>query len=207
MTLVSVITPTWERHGPLLGRCVPSVLAQTHQPVEHVVVSDGPDPELRGKLFALGYGSAGWPERRYVEVPVHDAGHGWGSRGRLAGLEVASGELVAYLDDDNAWRPDHLKLLVAALDAAPDARFAYSRMLRHWGAGAADEVGLAPPCYGQVDTSLLCHRRDLVEVATWRTAWPGHIDQHAPDWDLVDRWLAAGVGWAHVEQVTVDYYL
>ena len=44
--LVSVITPTWQRHALLLDRCIPSVAAQDYPNVDHVVVSDGPDPAL-----------------------------------------------------------------------------------------------------------------------------------------------------------------
>ena len=58
---VSVITPTWQRHDLLLNRCVPSVAAQDHPAVEHVIVSDGPDPDLRGKL-------AGLPGVRFEEL-------------------------------------------------------------------------------------------------------------------------------------------
>ena len=44
--LVSVITPTWLRHDWLLHRCMPSVQGQTYPHIEHIIVSDGPDPEL-----------------------------------------------------------------------------------------------------------------------------------------------------------------
>ena len=46
---VSVITPTWQRAELLTTRCIPSVAAQTVL-VEHVVVSDGPDPALKELL-------------------------------------------------------------------------------------------------------------------------------------------------------------
>jgi glycosyltransferase involved in cell wall biosynthesis len=182
--LVSVITPTWQRRGVLLERCVPSVAAQTYASLEHLIVSDGPDPFLAARMLPV---MADHPHLRC-----------------LGGLEAAKGEIVAYLDDDNAWRPDHLRLLVEALDGGVD--FAYSRMERHWGGGAVDEVGVAPPQYGRIDTSLIAHRAALTATAgTW---WnhPQMEDPHAPDWDLVSRWVAAGATWTHVPIVTVDYY-
>jgi GT2 family glycosyltransferase len=45
--VVTVITPTWQRHEYLFDRCIPSVMNQTYAYTEHIVVSDGPDPELR----------------------------------------------------------------------------------------------------------------------------------------------------------------
>lgn len=182
----------------LIERCIPSVQAQTYPHVEHIVVSDGPDPDL-GKLL--------------TEVPVvyaevaehHRHPQNWGSQARNLGLRLASGELVAYLDDDNAWRPEHLERLVAALTAAPTAEFAYSRMLVH---PHGYEVGAEPPSYGQIDSSLLMHWRGLPErLGRWPL--PGgitHYDQHAPDWAVVSSWLAGGAGWVFVPEVTVDYY-
>jgi Glycosyl transferase family 2 len=41
---------------------------------------------------------------------------------------VARGELIAYCDDDDALRPRHVELLVAALKANPRAGFAYTQM-------------------------------------------------------------------------------
>jgi glycosyltransferase involved in cell wall biosynthesis len=199
--LVSVVTPTWQRRGVLLERCIPSVAAQTYAPLEHLIVSDGPDPFLAGRMLQI---MADHPHLRYLELPEHNPVADWGVAARLGGLEAAKGEIVAYLDDDNAYRPDHLRLLVEALEGGVD--FAYSRMERHWGGGAVDEVGVAPPQYGRIDTSLIAHRAGLTATAGTWSNHPGMEDPHAPDWDLVSRWVAAGATWAHVPVVTVDYY-
>jgi glycosyltransferase involved in cell wall biosynthesis len=188
--LVSVITPTWQRHDILLKRCIPSVQAQTYPNVEHVVVSDGPDPELH---------STAPDDVRYAEVSHHDPGVRWGHWARLAGIGLAHGELIAYLDDDNAYRPDHVTLLVQAFADHPHASFAYSRMLVH-GPFEPYEVGADPPAYGQIDTSVIAHRRELLERETWQPSLP------TIDWDIVRRWVAAGARWTFVPKVTVDYY-
>jgi len=124
----------------------------------------------------------------------------WGHWARLRGLELATGEYIAYLDDDNAFRPGHLAKLAAALDADPSAGFAYSQIMMHNG-GSSYVVGVPPPAYGQIDTSAIMHRRGLLDTATWRDA-----GQLTIDWDIVERWLHAGAGWAHVPEVTADYY-
>lgn len=198
--LVSVITPTWQRHERLLLRCIPSVEAQTYPNVEHVVVSDGPDDDLMWKLAALGAPAGQW--RRYTQLAAHDPTVRWGTAARLRGIDLARGALIAYLDDDNAYRPDHLTILVAALDAS-GADFAYSCMDCYRPDGtAAYKVGDMPPSYGQIDTSLIVHRRELLDRATWR-----YIDGLPTiDWDIVERWLNAGATWTHVPATTVDYH-
>lgn len=205
--LVSVITPTWQRHDVLISRCVPSVFQQNFAAVEHVVVSDGPDRDLE-QLLATDL----WRRPRKTRPLVVDtlSKHldgpiDYGSRARNRGLELASGQYVAYLDDDNAHRPWHLRNLVALLERT-GADFAYSQMHVHWDGGDYT-IGAEPPAYGQIDTSLLIHRAGIPQkYGMWPL--PGEIagDKHAPDWGVVERWLQAGATWAHLPQVTVDYY-
>jgi hypothetical protein len=44
------------------------------------------------------------------------------------------------------------------------------------------------------------HRREVLGVATWEQSTP------TIDWDLVSRWLAAGVGYVSVGADTVDVW-
>ena len=192
----SVITPVWGRHELLLGRCVPSVGAQDYPAVEHIIVSDGPDPALREKFAAMRPGA---PWARLEELPEHDPEAQWGHYARLHGTGLAKGEYIAYLDSDNSWRPQHVRLLVAALEAT-GAGFAYPHMAVH---GRGEYViGSDPPACGYIDTSMIVHRRELLGLATWR--WYPGIE--TIDWDLVERWMAAGATWVRVPQVTADYY-
>lgn len=207
MSLVSVITPTWRRHDLLMGRCVQSVFAQTYPKVEHLVVSDGPDRELAdiiaGDLWRRPLQTR---PLRFLQLPEHvDAGPvDYGSRARNHALQYATGEFVAYLDDDNAWRPEHLALLVRALRRDPLADFAYSRMLCH---PTNTVIGAEQPIYGGIDTSLLIHRRGVPEkFGLWPLPHEIDGDAHAPDWGVVARWLDKGARWTRVDQVTVDYY-
>jgi len=195
VTRISVITPTWGRHDLLLDRCIPSVLAQDHPDVEHVVVSDGPDAELYDKIRAL------YPHVVYKQLLEHHTWIRWGVRARLAGIEAASGEYLAWLDDDNSFRPGHVPQLAALLAAG--AGFAYSTILMHQHGGHTYPVGSDPPCLGGIDTSAIMHRRSLLEFGTWRDDGPG---QPTIDWDIVQRWMAAGATWAFDPEVTADYY-
>jgi glycosyltransferase involved in cell wall biosynthesis len=191
--LVTVVTPTWQRHDLLLNRAVPSVAAQDYPALEHVIVSDGPDPALREKF------TAGFWRGRFEELPEHDPEAQWGHYARLHGIDLAKGDYIAYHDDDNSWHSYHVRLLVAALEET-GADFAYPLMAVH---GRGEYViGTDPPAAGQIDTSMIIHRRGLLDVATWR--W--HPGIPTIDWDLVERWIAGGATWVRVPQVTCDYY-
>ena len=184
---ISVVTPTWKRQALLAGRCIPAVRAQSYRgPVEHVIVSDGPDPDLDmpGVCF----------------LPEHKLAPNRGIWARLHGTEISTGEYVGYLDDDNAWKPYHLELLADALEDS-GADFAYSRARCIDPGGYKWTIGCDPPQFAQIDTSLILHRRGLLDVAQWKpSSFPA-------DWDLVLRWVQAGASWVHVPVVTLDYYV
>jgi glycosyltransferase involved in cell wall biosynthesis len=190
---ISVITPTWQRHDLLFNRCIPSVCHQSVE-VEHVVSSDGPDPYLAEQL-------AEWyPWVVYVDQPEHsDDPCNYGARARNRGLEAASGDLIAYVDDDNALRPQHVERLAAALAANPGADFAYSQMFRH---GLGDIIGSDPPTHGTIDSSIIMHRKDgPARFGRWPVPAPYEVD-----WVFISSWLQAGAAYVFVPELTVDYY-
>lgn len=193
--LVSVVTPTWQRRDLLFSRCVPSVVAQDYDAIEHIIVSDGPDPALRPELAPLLPAAV----VRIEELPVHDPAARWGHWARLRGIELAGGEYITYLDDDDAFRPEHCRLLAAALDEHPDAGFAYGGLVIHSAGGSTYRIGADPPAFGHIGTPVM-HRRGLLDVATWRQGEP------TIDWDLVSRWLAAGIRYVAVDADTVDIW-
>jgi glycosyltransferase involved in cell wall biosynthesis len=176
------------------------VLAQEWPHVHHVVVSDGPDPELMALLAADPELDAPVEDGRLLvtELPEHDPDARWGHWARLRGIELARGDMIAYLDDDNAYRPNHLSSVVTQM-LAEDTDFGYAVGLFQ-GRGQPYPVGSAPPSYAQIDTSLIVHRRELLKRGTWEQSMP------TIDWDLVERWLAAGARWSFVPYVTMDYY-
>jgi hypothetical protein len=178
------------------------VQAQEYGNLEHVIVSDGPDPGFDGVLVQVAMSHRpDSPDLVWAELPQHDEAARWGHYARLRALELAEGELICYLDDDNAFRPQHVARLVEALEEHPEAGFAYSQIMMT-GHATPYPVGVTPPYHGGIDTSSIMHRRELLEVATWRCN--GH--QQTVDWDLVCRWVDAGVTWAFVAEVTADYY-
>lgn len=192
--LISVITPTWRRHDLLLNRCIPSVQAQTYPNVQHVIFSDGPDIDL---MMKLKYSQGRHPVV-YGQFPERDPAWEYGSRPRRAAIEGSTGDLITYVDDDDALRPDHCSLMVAALEADPEAGFAVSRMVSHHAHPVV--VGWGALAMGNVGSPMIAHRRETLEHGTWGP------DSWTEDWELVQRWMDAGVKHADVDAETSDVY-
>jgi glycosyltransferase involved in cell wall biosynthesis len=110
MILVSVVIPTRGR-PELLLRAVRSALAQTLQQIEVVVVIDGEDPATELALREVTKVDA----RVRVVALATSVG---GSDARNRGVAEASGEWIAFLDDDDEWLPGKLKAQFEAVKAS-----------------------------------------------------------------------------------------
>ena len=95
---VTAVIPTHRRAG-VLPRAVRSALSQTYANLDVVVVVDGPDAETTRALAEMAH-----PRLRVVEL---DRPMG-GCEARNAGVNAASGEWIAFLDDDDEWLPNKI---------------------------------------------------------------------------------------------------
>lgn len=115
-TPVSVVIATRDRPD-MLRTAVDSVLAQDYPgPVEVVVVFDRSEPD-----GSLAHQAAG----RSVRVTVNSRRPGLAGA-RNTGLAEATGELVAFCDDDDYWLTAKLRRQVSALAERPEAVLATS---------------------------------------------------------------------------------
>lgn len=113
---VSVIIPTYQR-AHLLPRTLDSVLRQTFQDLEVLVVDDGSTD--RTPEIVEDYDDA---RVRYLPQP-RNAGV---SAARNRGLQGARGRMIAFLDSDDEWMPEKLERQVRRLEAAgPDVGLVY----------------------------------------------------------------------------------
>jgi len=108
--LVSAVIPTYNR-GHMIERAVASVLAQTYQPIEILVVDDGSTDDTAERVARLGV-----PTLRYCRSDVNIGA----SAARNLGISEARGELIAFLDVDDEWLPDKTASQVARFADAPD---------------------------------------------------------------------------------------
>ncbi|HEX8110616.1 MAG TPA: glycosyltransferase family 2 protein, partial [Kofleriaceae bacterium] len=102
---VSVVIPAFQSRW--LDQALDSVRAQTFPSYEIVVVDDGSPVPLQ-------------PAKRDDVVVVRQTNTGPGGA-RNRGVAVARGELIAFLDSDDRWRPQMLERQVAWMDANPTA--------------------------------------------------------------------------------------
>ena len=115
--LVSVIIPTHDRRA-LVMEAIDSVRAQSHEPIELIVVDDG--------------STDGTPERLRAEPGIRllRIDHtGRPGAVRNAGVAIATGEYIAFLDSDDLWMPDKLTLQMELLRASPGVPIVHSREL------------------------------------------------------------------------------
>src|SRR6516225_6457295 len=101
--LVSVVVPTLDR-PKLLLRAIDSALRQTHQEIEVIVVVDRPDPDTISAVRSRD------DPRLQLLVNPHPL---TAAGARNAGADHATGEWVAFLDDDDEWLPNKLERQIA----------------------------------------------------------------------------------------------
>jgi glycosyltransferase involved in cell wall biosynthesis len=100
---VFVITPTYKTPEAWLKRCIESVKAQTIGKVMHIIINDG-DPDFRHPDYFPG---------DVLQQPRHN---NYGDTPRWVGVECATqrdATVIAFLDADNWYEPDHLETALA----------------------------------------------------------------------------------------------
>jgi glycosyltransferase involved in cell wall biosynthesis len=133
--LVSVVVPTYQRLD-LLREAVASVRAQTYAEWELIVVDDGSTDGTLEWLATLG-------DARIRVLPLRHSGNLGQLRNR--GNELARGELIAFLDSDDAFERNKLERQVAALEAHPEAGWSYTAVTRVDAQGhELDDAGIRP---------------------------------------------------------------
>ncbi len=140
---ISVVMPLYNGLA-YVEEALRSVMDQTLLPREVIVVDDGSSD-----------GSDEFVERLESPVPikvVHQPNRGQ-SAARNAGVELAGGELIAFLDQDDAWRPEHLEVLRRAISRKQGVGWAYHDF---------DEMDSA----GGIVTRSFIHEHHLVHPKT-----------------------------------------
>lgn len=103
MSDVSVVIPTWNR-AAMLERAVRSALNQTLPPLEILVCDDGSSDDSRAVIEAMGESRVRWIDGPRAGRPAIP---------RNRGIRESRGEWIAFLDDDDEWRPEKLERQLA----------------------------------------------------------------------------------------------
>lgn len=140
----TVVVPTHKRPA-LLREALASVAAQTLTGSQVIVVDDAAHPETRAV-------AAEFPSVEYVANP----GNRGGSGARNAGVALATGDWVAFLDDDDLWVPHKLSAVAAVIArSGPELALVYSAAERFDGVTGAVLSRTRPRARGRVLEDVL----------------------------------------------------
>jgi glycosyltransferase involved in cell wall biosynthesis len=150
--LISCVIPAYncERY---LGEAVDSVLAQTYRPLEIHVVDDGSTDGTA--QVAAGYGTKISYLRQKNRGPA---------AARNAGVSVADGEFVAFLDADDRWHPEKLERQMGRLAERSEIDLCFTGLQHFWIEELAEEGEryeghpLSRPFFAYHISALLAHR-------------------------------------------------
>ena len=143
---VSVIIPTFNR-VELLERAIQSVVSQTFQDYEIIVVQNGPTES--SKSIADQFSQNGILIH-YLYDPIQG-----GANARNKGVLAAKGDYVAFLDDDDEWLPQKLSEQVSFLEQSSDVSLVSCRALRIKEDGSVDVIPPDPASYLTYKTLIL----------------------------------------------------
>ncbi|CAN5471964.1 glycosyltransferase [soil metagenome] len=175
--LVTAIIPTHNR-SVLLERAMDSVLEQTWENMEIVVVDDASDDETPQLLENLS--------KKYSHVKViRNQTPKKAAASRNIAIENARGEFIAGLDDDDIWRPTRVERLMELFEEGYSAVCSYDRMVME-----GKEVVWKKPSmitlddllyYNQVGNQVLTKKEYLDQV--------GGYDEDLPSAQDYDLWI------------------
>ncbi len=187
---ISVIVPTYHRARQVV-EAIESVRAQTVPDWEAIVVDDGGADDTEARIAEV---TARDPRVRYLRVA-----HGGPSAARNAGIAAARGEWLAFLDSDDRWEPERLRVAVEALQRDPGVAAVVTGYRFEGPDGAAREAP-EPPAPGTGDRLVDLFERQffllqcvVARASALRDAGP--LDETLPaaeDLDLGLRLAARG---------------
>jgi len=206
--LISVICTTYKR-PKMLKRAVKSVLKQTFKNWELIIVDDFSNDETKKICESFVREDS---RIRYFELQSNNGVH---SFGKNVGIKEARANLIAYLDDDNAYRRDHLQVLYKYLG---NNDIVYGDRL------LIDESGYVAKMFGKqkqsvgvrsdfsaqllsemnfIDTSDILVKKDkIVEIGGWDESLPKFAD-----WNFFVRLAKSGARFKRIPIIITDYYV
>ncbi|RVT96747.1 glycosyltransferase family 2 protein [Rhodovarius crocodyli] len=189
--IFSVVIPAFQAEATV-AVAVRSALLQTEPRLEVILVDDGSSDDTVGRAMA-----AAGEDRRLTVLRQANAGV---AAARNAGLRLARGEYIAFLDADDRWVPQALEVHAAAFAMDPGLGLSFGQVRFHDPAmqiggrlsapvgriGLVDILGENPLC---TTSNMVFRRRVLEDVGGFDEAL-----SHAEDQELVARVLAV-TGW------------
>jgi len=207
--LVSVLIPTFQNSDVLVERTLPSVLSQTYQNIEIVIVGDACSDEHVQRIGSW-MDDRNDPRIRFYNLPERgsypsDPLCRWcvaGVTPANKAIELARGEWFAPLDDDDEFTKDHIESL---LRFATNNRLEFVYGVVHFEKkdGSWMELGSAPLRRAQIcHLSVLYHRR----LAFFRYNIDAWKYVESADWNMWRRMKEAGAKIGFLSEVVGIHY-
>jgi len=134
--LISVIVPSYNC-SKYIKKCLISVLEQTYNFVEIVVVDDGSkEEETQETKYIIE--NLKFVYEREIKLTEHQTNKG-ASAARNTGAKEANGEFIFFLDSDTVLRNDAFEIMLDTLHNRPECSYSYCRF--KWG----DKIILSSP--------------------------------------------------------------
>jgi glycosyltransferase involved in cell wall biosynthesis len=204
--LVSICIPTYTNHRGLAQRAIPSAFAQDYPKIEVIVVGDAAPAETEAALLEIDDPRIHY-ENLSVRGPYPEDPH---RRWMVAGtgplnrsIELARGDWVVILNDDDALRPTHVSRLLAFAQAR-HVEVAYGKFEVLLPDGPPTVLGRFPPEHGQFGWQAALHHRTIARLFKYELA--AALFDEPGDWHRARRMLRAGVQFAMLDEVVFDYY-
>ena len=184
--LVTVAVATYNRARLLTERCIPSVLGQTYDNLELIVVGDGCTDETKEAMVEIRD-----PRLTFVNLPERgtypaDPTRRWmvaGTEAMNKAMSMARGDFVTHLDDDDEYMPDRLEKLVEfAIDNRCD--FVWHPLWFEDEEGHWELIEAPRFAYTQVTTSAVFYRSWFTKIE-WNIA--AHRLMEPGDWNRFRR--------------------
>jgi glycosyltransferase involved in cell wall biosynthesis len=185
---VSVIIPTYNR-AHLVGQAIRSVLNQTYQDLEIILVNDGSTDNT--EEIVKGFND---DRIRYIR---HDENKG-AAAARNTGIEAALGEYIAFQDSDDEWLPEKLEKQIRVLENAPaKVGVVYTDM---WRIRGSKRKYWHSPIMGIAIQTTVIKRQCFDRVGMFDERFPRLIES-----DLFIR-LSKYYCFHHLDEPLVNYY-
>lgn len=169
--LVSVIIPVYNG-ARYLRAALDSVFAQTYRPLEVIVVDDGSSDES-------GAIAQSFPEVHYIRQENQGV-----AAARNHGIDAAHGDFYAFLDQDDLWTPEKLKLQIEYLLNNPDLGYTLTQLQFFLEPGATLPAWFRKDLLSTVHTgwvlgTLVVRRTTFEKVGNFATGYSAANDS---DW-------------------------
>jgi glycosyltransferase involved in cell wall biosynthesis len=204
--LVSVLIPTYNRRELLTERSLPSVLRQTYQNLEIIIVGDHciDDTEEKIKEFTdKRIKFYNLSERvKYPDNPYYKWMVG-GSVPANEAIRLSSGEWIAPLDDDDEFSDDHIEILLK-LAIKNDYEVIYGKVEMEIEPNIWKDLGSYPLQINNISRMSALYSSKLkfikYDINCWKYREPS-------DWNMWRRMEEAGAKIGFIDKIVGKHYL